>query len=118
MNQQARETSIDIVTYDASRTGPRVLLLSDVHIVRHGLALVLRAARAQWRIAMSASLSEVSDALAAGRSETTETPETRAVFDVVLLDMSMTDALASARTLSGERLCRVVAFAAVDSDDA
>jgi two-component system, NarL family, nitrate/nitrite response regulator NarL len=104
MDQQVRDTSGHAITYDATRTGPRVLLLSDVHIVRYGLDVVLRAARSQWIITMSAA---AADAI--------ETPDE---YDVVLLDMSMVDALESARELSARRHCRVVAFAAVDSDDA
>lgn len=104
MDQQARSGSEQTMVYDASRTGPRVLLLSDVQIVRYGLDVVLRAARPQWIIATSATPADV-----------IETPD---AYDVVLLDMSMCDALECARELSMRRHSRVVAFAAVDSDDA
>jgi DNA-binding NarL/FixJ family response regulator len=104
MDQQARSASGQTITYDAARTGPRVLLLSDVHIVRYGLDVVLRAARPLWIITTSATPADAIDA-----------PDDS---DVVLLDMSMLDALECARELSARRQCRVVAFAAVDSDDA
>ncbi|HYN82244.1 MAG TPA: response regulator transcription factor [Gemmatimonadaceae bacterium] len=117
MDTQARKQSGEKMTYDASGRPPHVFVMSDVRIVRFGLCELLRAARMDWNVTMGAS---AGDAVASHTSTlgngNTGSASTR--FDVVVLDMSMKDALDCARELSANRECCVVAFAAVDSDDA
>jgi two-component system, NarL family, nitrate/nitrite response regulator NarL len=117
MDTQARRHTGVKTKYDAAGGSPHVFVLSDVRIVRFGLGELLRTARMHWNVTIGAS---VGDAIAAHTSTSgnESTGSTATSLDMVLLDMSMTHALDCARELNANRECRIVAFAAVDSDEA